>query len=251
MIEIANLKINFGNHEVLRGIDLTIEKGQVMVIIGPSGSGKTTLLRSINLLETPTEGSLSIGSSRLEFNSQTKPSTAEVLAFRRQTGMVFQSYNLFPHMTALQNVMEAQIIVQKKTKAEARIRSMELLSKVGLEEKAESFPHQLSGGQQQRVGIARAMGIDPTLLLFDEPTSALDPELVGEVLKVIKELAREGMTMVIVTHEMKFASQVADQIVFMDNGVIVEQGSPEQVIERPSHERTRLFLSRLNESVVG
>jgi L-cystine transport system ATP-binding protein len=251
MIEIANLKVNFGHHEVLRGIDLTIKKGQVMVIIGPSGSGKTTLLRSINLLETPSEGTLSIGNSRLAFNAQNKPNIAEVLAFRRQTGMVFQSYNLFPHMTALQNVMEGQVFVQKKTKEEARIRSMELLRKVGLEEKADNFPHQLSGGQQQRVGIARAMGIDPSLLLFDEPTSALDPELVGEVLKVIKELAIEGMTMAIVTHEMNFARHVADQVVFMDNGFIVEQGPPEQVLERPSHERTRLFLSRLNESVIG
>jgi cystine transport system ATP-binding protein len=251
MIQISNLKLSFGKHEVLRGIDLTIEKGQVLVIIGPSGSGKTTLLRSINLLETPSEGSLSIGSSSLTFGPQTKPNTAEILAFRRQTGMVFQSYNLFPHRTALQNVMEGQVVVQRKTKDEARIRSMELLRKVGLEEKADSYPHELSGGQQQRVGIARAMGIDPTLLLFDEPTSALDPELVGEVLKVIKELASEGMTMAIVTHEMKFASQVADKIVFMDNGVIVEQGPPDQVLERPSHERTRLFLSRLNESVVG
>ncbi|MDQ0110706.1 amino acid ABC transporter ATP-binding protein [Paenibacillus harenae] len=250
MIKIENLKLSFGDHEVLRGIDLTIEKGQVMVIIGPSGSGKTTLLRSVNLLEHPTEGMLSIGSSRLDFTPQTKPNAADVLAFRRQTGMVFQSYNLFPHRTALQNVMEAQVIVQKKPKTEARIKSMELLRKVGLEKKADSFPHQLSGGQQQRVGIARAMGTDPALLLFDEPTSALDPELVGEVLKVIKELAGEGMTMVIVTHEMKFARDVADQVVFMDNGVIVEQGTPEQVIERPNHERTRLFLSRLNDSVV-
>jgi L-cystine transport system ATP-binding protein len=251
MIEIANLKISFGNHEVIRGIDLTIEKGQVMVIIGPSGSGKTTLLRSINLLETPTEGTLSIGSSRIAFNRDTKPNPAEVLALRRQTGMVFQSYNLFPHMTALQNVMEAQVIVQKRSKEEARNRSLELLRKVGLEEKANSYPHELSGGQQQRVGIARAMGIDPALLLFDEPTSALDPELVGEVLKVIKQLASEGMTMAIVTHEMKFAKDVADQVIFMDNGVIVEQGTPEQVIEQPRHERTRLFLSRLNDSVVG
>ncbi|SEB70296.1 amino acid ABC transporter ATP-binding protein [Paenibacillus sp. GP183] len=251
MIEIANLKISFGTHEVIRGIDLTIEKGQVMVIIGPSGSGKTTLLRSINLLETPTEGTLSIGSSRISFNRDTKPNPAEVLALRRQTGMVFQSYNLFPHMTALQNVMEAQVIVQKRSKEEAHNRSMELLRKVGLEEKANSYPHELSGGQQQRVGIARAMGIDPALLLFDEPTSALDPELVGEVLKVIKQLANEGMTMAIVTHEMKFARNVADQVVFMDNGVIVEQGPPEQVIEQPRHERTRLFLSRLNDSDVG
>ncbi|XEC95917.1 amino acid ABC transporter ATP-binding protein [Paenibacillus tarimensis] len=245
MIEISNLKLRFGSHEVLRGIDLTLDKGQVMVIIGPSGSGKTTLLRCINLLELPTEGSLGIESSRLTFTPQTKPNAAEILAFRRYTGMVFQSYNLFPHMTALENVMEAQVIVQKKSKDEARSRSMELLRKVGLEEKAESYPHQLSGGQQQRVGIARAMGIGPALLLFDEPTSALDPELVGEVLKVIKELASEGMTMVIVTHEMKFASLVADQIVFMDNGVIVEQGPPAQVIDQPIHERTRLFLSEL------
>lgn len=251
MIEITNLKLNFGSLEVLKGIDLTAGKGQVTVIIGPSGSGKTTLLRCINLLEIPIEGSVRVGSSRLEFHPESRPGTAEVLALRRKTGMVFQSYNLFPHMTALENVMEAQIIVQKKNKAEARIRSLDLLRKVGLADKAESYPNQLSGGQQQRVGIARAMGIGPELLLFDEPTSALDPELVGDVLKVIKELAVEGMTMVIVTHEMKFASQVADRIVFMDQGVILEQGPPEEVLERPSHERTKLFLSLLHDSVMN
>lgn len=249
MIEINDLRLSFGSNEVLKGIDLSIEKGQVTVIIGPSGSGKTTLLRCINLLEIPTEGTLRIGDSALSFREGSEPGRGDILAFRRKTGMVFQSYNLFPHMTALQNVMEAQVIVQKKSRAEAKARSLELLGKVGLAAKADSYPHQLSGGQQQRVGIARAMGIDPELLLFDEPTSALDPELVGEVLKVIKELAVEGMTMAIVTHEMKFASQVADRIVFMDEGIIMEQGSPNEVLNHPAQERTRQFLSLLSEPV--
>ncbi|KAF9115391.1 hypothetical protein BGX30_006297, partial [Mortierella sp. GBA39] len=204
-------------NEVLKGIDLSIEKGQVTVIIGPSGSGKTTLLRCINLLEIPTEGTLRIGDSALSFREGSEPGRGDILAFRRKTGMVFQSYNLFPHMTALQNVMEAQVIVQKKSRAEAKARSLELLGKVGLAAKADSYPHQL--------------------------------RLVGEVLKVIKELAVEGMTMAIVTHEMKFASQVADRIVFMDEGIIMEQGSPNEVLNHPAQERTRQFLSLLSEPV--
>ena len=245
MIEIRGLKKRFGQLDVLQGIDLTIEKGSTVVIIGPSGSGKTTMLRCLNLLETPTEGKLTLGQSTMEFGKQS-PRQDEVLALRKQTGMVFQSYNLFPHMTALENVMEGQIIVLKRSKAEARENALRLLEKVGLRDRADMYPHQLSGGQQQRVGIARAMAMGPEVLLFDEPTSALDPELVGEVLKVMKELAAEGQTMVVVTHEMNFAKDVADLVVFIDQGVIVEQGSPQDVFERPRHERTQQFLRKLS-----
>ena len=245
MIEIRGLKKRFGQLEVLKGIDLTIEKGSTVVIIGPSGSGKTTMLRCLNLLETPTEGKLTLGKSSLEFGSQPVRKD-DVLALRKQTGMVFQSYNLFPHMTAAENVMEGQIVVLKRPKEEAREKAMRLLEKVGLRDRADMYPHQLSGGQQQRVGIARAMAIDPEVLLFDEPTSALDPELVGEVLKVMKELSAEGQTMVIVTHEMNFAKDVADLVVFIDQGVIVEKGSPEDVFDRTSNERTKQFLRKLS-----
>ncbi|QGQ93919.1 amino acid ABC transporter ATP-binding protein [Paenibacillus psychroresistens] len=246
MIAIAKLRKTFDKLEILKGINLNIEEGQVVVIIGPSGSGKTTLLRCMNLLEYPSEGTLRIGTTQIDFHAGLKPKQMNVLALRRQTGMVFQANNLFPHMNALENVMEAQVTVQKKSKEAASIRALELLKMVGLEEKAATFPHQLSGGQQQRVGIARAMAPQPKLLLFDEPTSALDPELVGEVLKVIKKLATEGITMVIVTHEMKFASEVADRIIFLDNGQIVEEGTPDQVFKHPTQERTRLFLSHLH-----
>jgi len=244
MIEITGLKKTFGALEVLKGIDLKLKKGHVLAIIGPSGSGKTTLLRCMNLLEFPSEGTLRIGSSQLQFTAGFKPQHRDIIALRRKTGMVFQSYNLFPHRTVLGNVMEGQIIAQKKPKEAARQKALELLHKVGLTDKAEAYPHQLSGGQQQRVGIARAMAVDPELLLFDEPTSALDPELVGEVLKVIRELAEEGRTMVIVTHEMKFASEVADWVIFMDNGQIVEEGPPDKVFNRPEQARTRSFLAR-------
>ncbi|MDO3410441.1 amino acid ABC transporter ATP-binding protein [Saccharibacillus sp. CPCC 101409] len=247
MIQIRNLHKSFGSLEVLKGIDLSLDKGKVLVIIGPSGSGKTTLLRCLNLLETPNAGSLSLGSSQLAFDGGRKPRKEEVLKLRQNTGMVFQSYNLFPHKTALENVMEAQIVVQKRGKDEARKRSLELLAKVGLSDKADVYPHQLSGGQQQRVGIARALATDPEVMLFDEPTSALDPELVGEVLKVMKELAAEGMTMVVVTHEMKFAAEAADTVVLMDGGVIIEQGPPRQVLNNPSGERAAQFLNLLTE----
>lgn len=246
MIEIRNLHKSFGPLQVLKGVDLTVEHGQVMVIIGPSGSGKTTLLRCFNLLEVPDQGSLALNNIKLDFTPGGKIPQRSVLSLRQQTGMVFQSYNLFPHMTALGNVMEGQVTVQKRSKEEARAKALELLDKVGLADKADTYPHQLSGGQQQRVAIARAMAVEPEVLLFDEPTSALDPELVGEVLKVIKQLAREGMTMVIVTHEMKFAADVADRIILMDNGVILEQGTPQQVLVETKNPRALQFLNRLS-----
>ncbi|AIQ68622.1 amino acid ABC transporter ATP-binding protein [Paenibacillus graminis] len=246
MIEIRDLHKSFGPLQVLKGVSLTVEPGKVLVIIGPSGSGKTTLLRCFNLLEQPDRGSLTLGDMKLEFTAGGKIPQRSVLALRQRTGMVFQSYNLFPHMTALGNVMEGQVTVQKRSKEEARKRAVELLTKVGLADKADAYPHQLSGGQQQRVAIARAMAVEPEVLLFDEPTSALDPELVGEVLKVIKQLASEGMTMVIVTHEMKFAADVADQIILMDGGVILEQGRPEQVLEHTTNPRALQFLNRIS-----
>ncbi|ANS75542.1 ectoine/hydroxyectoine ABC transporter ATP-binding protein EhuA [Paenibacillus yonginensis] len=247
MIQIQNLHKSFGALEVLKGIDLSLEKGKVLVIIGPSGSGKTTLLRCLNLLETPDEGRLTVGDVTLDFHAGSRPKPKEVLALRKRTGMVFQSYNLFPHMTALANVMEAQITVQGKSKEEARRRAAELLGKVGLADKADNYPHQLSGGQQQRVGIARAMAVDPEVLLFDEPTSALDPELVSEVLKVMKQLAAEGMTMAVVTHEMKFAADVADQVILIDQGQIIEQGPPSEVLQHPSSPRAAAFLNVLTQ----
>ncbi|KAF6578542.1 amino acid ABC transporter ATP-binding protein [Paenibacillus sp. EKM212P] len=249
MIQIRNIHKSFGSLEVLKGVDVTLGKGKVLVIIGPSGSGKTTLLRCLNLLEVPDQGEIQVGDIALNFAKGTKLRQENILALRKRTGMVFQSYNLFPHMTAVQNVMEGQVTVQKKSKDEARKRALELLKKVGLADKAESYPHQLSGGQQQRVGIARAMAVEPEVLLFDEPTSALDPELVGEVLKVIKQLATEGMTMVIVTHEMKFAAEVADHVILMDQGIIVEQGTPHEVLEQPTSPRAIQFLNRLSGEV--
>ncbi len=246
MIEILNLHKSFGELQVLKGIDLEMEHGKVLVIIGPSGSGKTTLLRCFNLLEVPDQGSLSLSDIKINFTDNKKIPQKSILALRQKTGMVFQSYNLFPHMTALGNVMEGQVTVQKRSKDEARERALQLLTKVGLEDKADAYPHQLSGGQQQRVAIARAMAVDPEVLLFDEPTSALDPELVGEVLKVIKQLAAEGMTMVIVTHEMKFAADVADRIILMDGGHILEQGTPQEVLEHPQHPRALQFLNRIS-----
>lgn len=245
MIEIRDLHKSYGSLEVLKGIDLTLSKGEVLVIIGPSGSGKTTLLRCFNLLEMPDRGSLKLGENAFEFHNRAKISQRDILALRKSTGMVFQSFNLFPHMTALENVVEAQVTVQKKNKSEARKSAEVLLEKVGLADKADSYPHKLSGGQQQRVAIARAMALDPEVLLFDEPTSALDPELVGEVLKVMKQLASEGMTMAIVTHEMKFAADIADRIIFMDDGHIIEQGSPKEVLNYPKTSRAVQFLNHL------
>jgi L-cystine transport system ATP-binding protein len=246
MIDIRNLHKSFGDLDILNGIDLQIKEGSTVVIIGPSGSGKTTLLRCLNLLETPTQGALTIGPVSLEFQENRPVKREDVLALRKQTGMVFQSYNLFPHMTVLENIMEGQVTVLKRGKQEAREKALRLLEKVGLGDRADMYPYQLSGGQQQRVGIARAMAMDPAVLLFDEPTSALDPELVGEVLKVMQELAKEGMTMVVVTHEMNFAREVADQVVFIDRGVIAEQGPPEQIFGHTQNERTLQFLNKLS-----
>ncbi|RED55679.1 amino acid ABC transporter ATP-binding protein [Cohnella lupini] len=246
MIEIRGLHKSYGSLEVLKGVDVTLPKGKVLVIIGPSGSGKTTLLRCFNLLEVPDRGSIKLGDNSFEFHAGAKIPQKDILALRKSTGMVFQSFNLFPHMTAIENIMEAQVTVQKKNKGEARKRAEVLLEKVGLADKADSYPHKLSGGQQQRVAIARAMAIDPEVLLFDEPTSALDPELVGDVLKVMKQLAAEGMTMAIVTHEMKFAADVADHIILMDDGLIIEQGSPQEVLNNPKSSRAIQFLNHLN-----
>ncbi|USG67074.1 amino acid ABC transporter ATP-binding protein [Brevibacillus ruminantium] len=243
MITITNLHKQFHALDVLKGISLTVEKGKVVVIIGPSGSGKTTLLRCLNALEIPSAGSVQIGSVQLDFSK--KAAKQDILRLRKQTGMVFQSYNLFPHMTARQNVMEGPITVKGEKPEKAKAKADKLLTKVGLADKLDHYPAQLSGGQQQRVGIARALAMDPQVMLFDEPTSALDPELVGEVLKVMKELALEGMTMVVVTHEMAFAREVADEIIFMDQGVIVERGTPEQLFAKPKEERTRQFLQHL------
>ncbi|MEW9555725.1 amino acid ABC transporter ATP-binding protein [Nonomuraea sp. NPDC050783] len=238
-IEIAGLHKAFGDNEVLKGIDLTVEPGQVVCVIGPSGSGKSTLLRCVNLLETPTKGKVFV-----EGVEVTDPDV-DIDAVRRRIGMVFQQFNLFPHMTALQNVMIAQRRVLRRSTKEAEIVARENLEKVGVGDKCDSYPGQLSGGQQQRVAIARALAMNPDLMLFDEPTSALDPELVGDVLTVMRKLAEEGMTMLVVTHEMGFAREVADRVVFMDGGVVVEEGPASQVIGDPSQERTKTFLRRV------
>ncbi|SIS42279.1 amino acid ABC transporter ATP-binding protein [Salimicrobium flavidum] len=245
MITATNISKRFGDLEVLKNIDFNVETGKVVVIIGPSGSGKTTLLRCLNLLEQPEEGSLTIDRQTIDFHE--KIPKKSIRGFRRLSGMVFQTYNLFPHFTAAENVMEGPVTVQKVPKAKAREKATEILAKVGLKDKVDTHPHQLSGGQQQRVGIARAMAIDPKVMLFDEPTSALDPELIGEVLRVMKQLAEEGRTMVVVTHEMNFAKEVADEVIFMDEGLVVERGSPTDVFENPQEERTKRFLNLLKE----
>ncbi|MEK4653306.1 amino acid ABC transporter ATP-binding protein [Niallia sp. FSL W8-0954] len=240
MISIKGLSKHFGDLQVLKDINLEVEKGKVIVVIGPSGSGKTTMLRCLNILEIPTSGHITIENKQLDFS--TKVTKKAITDFRKLTGMVFQSYNLFPHKTAIENVMEGPITVKKQSKEKTRMKAADLLNKVGLGDKIDFYPFQLSGGQQQRVGIARALAMEPKVMLFDEPTSALDPELVGEVLKVIKQLANEGMTMIIVTHEMKFAKEVADEVIFMDGGYIVEKGSPHEIFSEPKEARTRQFL---------
>lgn len=246
MIKIRNIHKAFGDNRILRGIDLDITKGEVVVILGPSGSGKTTFLRCLNALELPEQGTVEFDNPpALKIDFADKSAKKDILALRRKSGMVFQQYNLFPHKTALENVMEGPVYVQGKNPQQAREDALTLLTKVGLANKADLYPFQLSGGQQQRVGIARALAIQPDLMLFDEPTSALDPELVQDVLDTMKELAAEGWTMVVVTHEIKFALDVADLVIVMDHGVIVEQGSPQELFENPQHERTKAFLQRL------
>jgi polar amino acid transport system ATP-binding protein len=239
MIEVRDLHKSFGELEVLRGIDFGVEQGEVVCVIGPSGSGKSTLLRCINLLEQPTSGQVLVGGVEV-----TDPDV-DIDAARRRIGMVFQQFNLFPHLTALENVTIAQRRVLRRDKAAAERVAYENLARVGLTDKAHSYPAQLSGGQQQRVAIARALAMGPELMLFDEPTSALDPELVGDVLAVMRHLAGDGMTMIVVTHEMSFAREVADRVAFIDHGLFVEEGPPAQVIGDPKHERTRTFLARL------
>ncbi len=239
MIFARNLRKSFGKLEVLKGIDCHISLKEVVVVIGPSGSGKSTFLRCLNVLEAPTSGEVIVDG----FN-MTDPKT-NVNHVREEVGMVFQHFNLFPHMTALQNVALALELVRKISKEPAEKAALEMLEKVGLADKATNYPSQLSGGQQQRVAIARALAMKPKVMLFDEPTSALDPEMVGEVLAVMKQLAREGMTMVVVTHEMGFAREVGDRVIFMDEGLIVEEGKPEQVFGSPQHQRTISFLSKI------
>ena len=238
MIDIENLRKSFGDVEVLKGINLTIKEKEVVVIIGPSGSGKSTLLRCMNYLEEPTSGEVSVDGIVLD-------GEANINKVREEVGMVFQRFNLFPHMTVLQNIMLAPIKVRHVAKQEAEDTARKLLARVGLADKADAYPSQLSGGQQQRVAIARALAMKPKVMLFDEPTSALDPEMVGEVLDVMRKLAEEGMTMVIVTHEMGFAREVGDRVLFVDDGRILEQGTPEAVFEHPQEERTKNFLSKV------
>ncbi|QBP42427.1 amino acid ABC transporter ATP-binding protein [Paenisporosarcina antarctica] len=246
IIQIHNLKKSFGLNDVLLGIDLEINKSEVVVIMGPSGSGKSTLLRCLNFLEEPTEGIIQIGEYRVIAGGKIdRKRKKEIRELRKRTGFVFQSFNLFPHKTAIENVMEGPIAIHGASKDEARKLAELQLIKVGLGDRCDHYPVQLSGGQQQRVAIARSLALNPMVMLFDEPTSALDPELVREVLQVIKDLAQEGMTMVIVTHEMNFAKDVADRVVFMDNGLIVEEGTSQQVFQSPKEERTRKFLSKV------
>lgn len=238
MIEIKNLHKSFGHVEVLKGVDVSIEEKEVVVIIGPSGSGKSTLLRCMNYLEEPTSGDITVDNMKLD-------KQADINKIRENIGMVFQRFNLFPHMTVLENIVLAPTKVLKISRDEAISTAMDLLQRVGLKEKANSYPSQLSGGQQQRVAIARALAMKPKVMLFDEPTSALDPEMVTEVLDVMKSLANQGMTMVVVTHEMGFAREVGDRVLFVDEGRIIEEGTPKEIFENPKQERTKLFLSKI------
>lgn len=239
MISCKNVFKSFNKLDVLKGIDLDVAPGEVVVIIGPSGSGKSTFLRCLNYLEPADSGSITINGKVVE----TKEASLNKL--RQDIGMVFQQFNLFPHMTVMENIMEAPVILKKMTKEQAKQKGSELLKKVGLEGKADEYPNRLSGGQKQRVAIARALAMEPKIILFDEPTSALDPELVGEVLTVMKQLASDGMTMIVVTHEMSFAKEVADRVIFMDDGYIVEQGPPQCIFGKPKNIRTKEFLGHL------
>lgn len=239
MIDVKNLHKYFGSLEVLKGIDCHIDKGECVCVIGPSGSGKSTFLRCLNLLETPTKGDIVIDDMHLTEKD------FDVDAMRKRVGMVFQHFNLFPHLTILENVTLAPIRHKMMIEEQAKEKAMELLNRVGVGDKADNYPAQLSGGQKQRVAIARSLALSPEVMLFDEPTSALDPEMVGEVLEVMKQLAQEGMTMVVVTHEMGFAREVANRVFFMDGGGILEEGTPEQIFDHPQEERTKAFLSKV------
>ncbi|WP_019805208.1 amino acid ABC transporter ATP-binding protein [Streptococcus mutans] len=239
LISIKNLHKYFGKNEVLKGIDLDIKQGEVLVIIGPSGSGKSTFLRTMNLLEVPTKGSITFEGVDITDKSN------DIFKMREKMGMVFQQFNLFPNMTVLENITLSPIKTKGLSKVEAEEKAYQLLDKVGLRDKAAAYPQSLSGGQQQRIAIARGLAMDPDVLLFDEPTSALDPEMVGEVLSVMQDLAKSGMTMAIVTHEMGFAHEVADRVIFMDDGIIVEEGAPEEVFKNAKEERTRDFLGKV------
>jgi cystine transport system ATP-binding protein len=244
LLAVRGLRKAFGHHEVLKSVDIDVRRGEVVALIGPSGSGKTTVLRCLNGLEIPDDGVVDfVGQLAVDFSAAV--SKKQLAALRDRSAMVFQHYNLFPHKTVLENIIEGPVQVQRRPKAEAIAEARELLARVGLAAKEKSYPFELSGGQQQRVGIVRALALRPQLLLFDEPTSALDPELVGDVLTVIKELADEGWTMVVVTHELAFARQVADEVIFMDGGVVVERGHPDTVLRDPREERTRQFVDRL------
>jgi polar amino acid transport system ATP-binding protein len=249
MVRFHGIHKSFGDLEVLKGIDLEVKEGEVLCLLGPSGSGKSTLLRCVNHLEKPTKGYVTIGGEvvgySLKGNSLTELPPKVIARQRTEAGMVFQRFNLFAHMTILQNVTEGPVRVLHKSLPDATTRAKELLARVGLSDKENNYPRQLSGGQQQRVAIARALAMDPKLILFDEPTSALDPELVGEVLNVMRDLAKSGLTMIVVTHEIGFAREVADTVAFMDGGVIVEMGSPSDVLVHPSNQRTRDFLQRV------
>jgi polar amino acid transport system ATP-binding protein len=251
LVHAVNVTKAFGRNEVLKGIDMDVRKGEVVCLLGPSGSGKTTFLRCINQLETIDGGRIWVDGELMGYADRGgrlhRLHDKEIAAQRRDIGMVFQRFNLFPHLTAVGNVMEGPLQVKREKKGVARARALELLARVGLADKEKAYPAQLSGGPQQRVAIARALAMDPKLMLFDEPTSALDPELVGEVLDVMRGLAKEGMTMIVVTHEMAFARDVADRVVFMDGGVVVEQGPPSECIDNPQHARTKRFLQRMRQ----
>ncbi|MBN7806792.1 amino acid ABC transporter ATP-binding protein [Agrobacterium rosae] len=246
MIELSNIEKRFGEAVILKDISLTFPEGSVTALVGPSGGGKSTLLRCINLLEIPTEGIVKIGNDAVTFTAGRKVSWQSIQKIRRQTGMVFQNFQLFPHRTAIENVMEGLLIVQKWSREKARDRAMELLTKVGMAHKADAWPANLSGGQQQRVAIARALGPSPQVLLCDEPTSALDPELSEEVVDVLGQLAREGTTMVMATHDLRLASRIANNVVFLEAGKVVETGSSDAIFRSPQQERTRRFVSSIN-----
>ncbi|NLH68945.1 MAG: amino acid ABC transporter ATP-binding protein [Brooklawnia sp.] len=249
MVRAVNVHKSFGDVEVLKGIDLEVYPGEVVVLLGPSGSGKTTFLRLVNQMETLTGGRIWVNGELIGIEERDgklyRRKDSDISRQRSKIGMVFQRFNLFPHKTAIENITEGQLVVSKKSKKAAEERAWDLLNQVGLTDKARAYPSQLSGGQQQRIAIARALAMDPELMLFDEPTSALDPELVGEVLAVMKTLAAEGVTMIVVTHEMGFAREVADRVFFMDDGVVVESGTPAEVLGNPKQERTKAFLARV------